>query len=620
MNKEEKKILLLIKIIPAIIGILFFISTSYMVFRNTILHRDQAIDDIKQSYIKTKQNMVKNEVDSLIRSIEYKKKLAESNLKKNLKSRVDEAYSIILNIYMQNKDKNKKEILKLVKDALRPIRFNHGRGYFFIYSMNLKNILLPISPDLEGTDFSNYQDIEGDFVVKNTAKLVKKNGSTFYTWYWRKPYNLAINYKKIGYSRYFKPLNLFVGTGEYLVDFEKDLQKTILNEIENLKYGISGYFFVYTYNGKLLTHAKKSILQQNIINTEMQNNKFTLDKSIKIAQNGGGFINYTDKHIKKISYIGSINSWRWIIGASEYTDYMYKMIELKKDKLKEQSSNSILKLIALLLAFGALLAIILTIITKKTEEIFIRYKNNIIKESKRNKKKLLLAEHQNKLAALGEMLGNISHQWKQPLNAIGLSLSKIILLDENNKLTKDILRTSLTRMEKNIMHLSKTIDVFRDFFKPNMKNNEFKLKDLIKNTVYITQDSFTNNHIDLSSFCEKDIILQGDKQKLEQVMLNILNNAKDALSSNKIKNPKVYINTKLDDNQVTISIEDNALGISDEIKDKIFIPYFTTKFKSQGTGIGLYMSKMIVENNFHGTLTFENTDKGTIFIITIPLY
>ncbi len=620
MNKEEKKILLLIKIVPAVIGILFFISTSYIVFRNTILHRDEAIADIKHNYIKTEKNMVKNEVNSLIRSIKYKKKLAESNLKKNLKSRVDEAYAIILNIYIQNKSKSKKEILKLVKDALRPIRFHNGRGYYFIYSMDLKNILLPISPDLEGTDFSNYQDIEGDFVVKNTAKLVKKNGSTFYTWYWRKPYNLAINYKKIGYNRYFKLLDLFVGTGEYVVDFEKDLQKTILNEIENLKYDTSGYFSVYTYNGELLTHAKKSILRQNIINEKRENNKFTLDKSIKIAQNGGGFINYTNKHIKKISYVDSIDSWRWIIEATEYTDYIDEIIELKKDKLKEQSSKSILKIIFLLLISGVLLAVILIIITKKIEEIFIRYKNNVIKELKINKKKLLLAEHQNKLAALGEMLGNISHQWKQPLNAIGLSLSKIILLDENNKLTKDILRTSLTRMEKNIIHLSKTIDVFRDFFKPNIKYNEFKLKDLIKNTVDITQDSFTNNHIDLSSFCEKDIMLQGDKQKLEQVMLNILNNAKDALSSNKIKNPKVYINTKINDNQVIISIEDNALGISDDIKDKIFIPYFTTKFKSQGTGIGLYMSKMIVENNFHGTLTFENKDKGAIFIITIPLY
>jgi signal transduction histidine kinase len=616
MNEEEKKILLLIKVVPTIIGILFFISTSYMIFRNTLLHREQAIDDIKQNYIKTKKNLVKHEVQSLIRSIKYKKELAESKLKENLQSRVDEAYAIISNIYIENKRKRKKEILKLIKDALRPIRFHNGRGYYFIYSMDSKNILLPISPDLEGKDFSNYQDIKGDFVVKNIAKLVKEKGSTFYTWYWRKPYNLAINYKKIGYNRYFKSLDIFVGTGEYIVDFEKDLQQKILKEIENIKYGRSGYFFVYTYDGIPLTHLKKSIIGQNFIDVQNEYNKFTLKESIQIIQNSGGFFNFTDK---KISYIDCIDSWSWIMGASEYTDYMDKIIELKKDRLKEQLNNSILKLIILFLIAGVLLTVILTMITRKTEEIFLKYKNNIIEEAKRNKKQLLLAEHQNKLAALGEMLGNISHQWKQPLNAIGLSLSKIILLDENNKLTKGILKTSLIRMEKNIIHLSKTIDVFRDFFKPDIKQNEFKLKDLIKNTVDITQDSFTNNHITLSNSCKENIILQGDKQKLEQVMLNILNNAKDALSSNKIKNPKVFINAKLNDNHVIITIKDNALGISDDIKDKIFIPYFTTKFKSQGTGIGLYMSKMIVENNFNGTLSFENKNKGTIFIITIPL-
>jgi uncharacterized protein YlzI (FlbEa/FlbD family) len=109
MDKQEKKILLLIKIMPVIIGILFFLCIVFMVFRNSILQRMQAIDDIKQSYLKSKKYIVKNEVKSLIKSIEYKRKLAETNLKKNLKSRVDEAYAIILNIYMQNRDKSKKK-------------------------------------------------------------------------------------------------------------------------------------------------------------------------------------------------------------------------------------------------------------------------------------------------------------------------------------------------------------------------------------------------------------------------------------------------------------------------------------------------------------------------------
>jgi len=626
LNRQEKRILLLIKLIPAILGLIFFLSLFFIVFRSNILQKRQAIDDIEQSYVKKQKNIVKNEVRYLIRSIKYKRKQAVLNLKAHLKSRVNEAYVIVLNIYMENKNKNKKEILKLIKDALRPIRFNQGRGYYFIYSMDLKNILLPIRPDLEGTDFSNYQDIKGNYVVKDAAKLAKRYGASFYTWYWRKPSSLNVNYKKIGYDRYFKPLNIFVGTGEYVEDFEKALKQKILKEVESLRYEVNGYFFIYSYNGTVLTHVKKSLIGKNRINLQDKNGKFLIREGIKIAKNGGGFFDYTatiqpssGKQARKISYIASVNSWKWAIGAGAYINDMDRVIELKKDKLKKELDNSLFKLIALFLISGILLVFILGVITKKTEKIFLNYKNEMIKEAEKSKERLLLVQHKNKLAALGEMLGNISHQWKQPLNAIGLSISKMILLDENNKLTKEILTTSLTRIEKNIMYLSRTVDVFRDFFKPDVRHHEFNIKNLVKNTIFITQDAFSDNQIDIYCRCEENITLRGDEQKLEQVLLNILNNAKDALCSNNIKNAEVSVDAKNSGNLVIITIQDNALGIPDEIKDKIFMPYFTTKFKSQGTGVGLYMSKMIVENSFDGTLSFENKNGGVAFIIAIPI-
>jgi len=491
--------------------------------------------------------------------------------------------------------------------------------------MDLKNILLPIAPNLEGKDFSNYKDIKGDFVVRNAAKLCKKYGKTYYVWYWRKPNDDIVSHKKIGYDIYFKPLDIFVGTGEYVEDFEENLQKKILRNLQKLRYGKNGYIFTYDYNGNVLTHIKKSLIGKNRINLKDKNGRFLTKEVIKIAQNGGGFLSYTatinpssGKPAKKISYIQGIDSWRWAIGAGEYTDDMDKIISLKKKELKAQSNNTLLKLAFIFIIAAILLAVLLTFITKKTTQIFIEYKNNMIKESQKSKKQLLLIQHQNKLAALGEMLGNISHQWKQPLNALGLSLSKMILLEENDKLTKEMRIKSFNRMEKNIIYLSRTIDVFRDFFKPQSIHNKFNVKKLIKNTIFIIQDSFSNHFIDLSCSCDENIMLQGDRQKLEQVLLNILNNAKDALCSNDIKNAKVEIYAKLSGKDVIITIQDNALGIDEDIKDKIFAPYFTTKFKSQGTGVGLYMSKVIIENNFDGTLSFKNQNGGARFIIKIP--
>jgi len=625
MNKQEKQIIFLIKAVPIIIGVIFFISIVFIVFKNNIIQRQEALQEIRENYITSRKNMVKNEVQSLVRNIKNQRELAQSNLKIDLKQRVEEANEIISNIYMQNKNKNKKEILKLIKDAIRPIRFNDGRGYFFIYSIDLKNILLPIAPNLEGKDFSNYRDIKGDFVVRNTAKLCKKYGKTYYTWYWKKPNGKSTNHKKIGYSIYFKPLDIFVGTGEYVEDFEANLQKKILKNLQNLKYGKNGYIFTYNYDGTVLTHVKKSLIGKNRINLQDKNGKFLTKEILKIAQNGGGFFYYTatikpssGKPARKISYIQGVDSWRWAIGAGAYISDMEKSISLKRKELEVQSNSTLLKLAFIFIIAAILLVILLVFVTKKIEQIFIEYKNEMLKEAQKSKKQLLLIQHQNKLAALGEMLGNISHQWKQPLNALGLSLSKIILLEENDKLTKEMRINSFSRMERNIIYLSRTIDVFRDFFKPESTHSRFNVEKLIRNTIVITQDSFLNNFIDLSCSCDESISLLGDKQKLEQVLLNILNNAKDALCLNNIKKPKVEICAKLSDKDVIITIQDNALGVDEEIKDKIFIPYFTTKFKSQGTGVGLYMSKVIIENHFDGKLSFKNKNGGARFIITIP--
>ncbi|MCF6184541.1 MAG: cache domain-containing protein [Bacteroidales bacterium] len=238
MNEQEKKVLWLIKFVPSTMVVIFFMLVTFVVINGQIQQKQRSIEDIRKNFIFEKKRRAKNEVMALVNHINYTRKTAEQNLKKNLKNRVEEAYEISMNIYMQNKNKDKKTIKKLIKDALRPIRFNQGRGYYFIYSMNLKNVLLPIAPEFEGRDFSNYQDIRGDFVVKNAAKLCKKNGNTFYTWYWRKPNSKSVNYKKIGYDIYFKPFDWFIGTGEYVENFEKNLQKELLEEIQKIRYNL----------------------------------------------------------------------------------------------------------------------------------------------------------------------------------------------------------------------------------------------------------------------------------------------------------------------------------------------------------------------------------------------
>ncbi|MCF6172191.1 MAG: ATP-binding protein [Campylobacteraceae bacterium] len=348
-------------------------------------------------------------------------------------------------------------------------------------------------------------------------------------------------------------------------------------------------------------------------------------KIIKIAKKNGGFFEYTTvinpitrKSEKKISYISGIKEWHWAIETGEYISDIDKIVVQKQKELKSTLRQTLIKLGIVFTFIGILLILLLLLIIKKSEKVFLNYKNMILNETNKNKNYLLMMQNQNKLAAMGEMLGNISHQWKQPLNTLGISISKMMLLEETGKLTKKIMLESFDRIEKNIEYLSQTIDVFRDFFKPVQSVEKFYLKKEIKNMVYITQDSFNDRKIELSYKCEDGIYILGDKKKLEQVFINILNNAKDAIVENNIDKAKVYIKSYSQVNMAIITIQDNALGVKDEIKDKIFEPYFTTKSNNQGTGVGLYMSKVIIENNFQGSLTFENRDGGARFIISIP--
>ena len=616
MNGQEKQVLKLIKLIPILLVSVFFIAILFIVVNNKIQSNKQMVEEIKQGCLKRKKDMVKNQVLTLVKHINYEKDTAEDNLKKELKERVDTAFAISINIYMQNRDKDKKTVVKMIKDALRPIRFNQGRGYFFIYDTNLKNILLPIAPELEGEDFSNYQDIKGDFVVKNIAKLCEKRGSTFYTWFWIKPNDKFENYKKIGFIRYFKQLDWIIGTGEYLFDFEKSLQDKILKEIQDMRYGGDNYFFILTYDGVALTH----------INKKDAGGVFYIEKMIDLAKKGGGFVEYkamknpsTKKLTNKISYVASVDKWHWVIGSSEYLDDVQSAIYKEEKKLKTQMRDTLIRLAIVFILIALLLGILLFFITQKSRDIFLKYKQTILEETEKSKKQLILVENQNKLASMGEMLGNISHQWKQPLNTLGISISKMLLLEEDGLLTKEIMLKSFNRMEKNIIYLSKTIDVFRYFFKPSKNIENFNLKDEIENIVYIAQGSFEHSLIEISCVCEDDIFINGDKKKLEQVFLNILNNAKDAIISTNITKGRVELKAVKINNEAKITIQDNALGVPNEIKDKIFEPYFTTKAQSKGTGVGLYMSKFIIVNNFQGELNFENINGGAKFIITIPI-
>ncbi|MGE4455653.1 MAG: PAS domain S-box protein [Arcobacteraceae bacterium] len=234
----------------------------------------------------------------------------------------------------------------------------------------------------------------------------------------------------------------------------------------------------------------------------------------------------------------------------------------------------------------------------------------------------ILLQQQTRLAAIGEMMANIAHQWRQPLSAITSSISGLKLKQEFGLLDDNDISEVNDQILKNAEFLSKTIDNFRNFFKKDQIKRKFFIADSINETINIIKASYDNHFIQLDKDFDESIYYFGSDNMLSQVVLNLLSNAKDALVHNNIDEKHVMISLSMNNNNIKIEVKDNGGGIKEDIQEKIFDPYFTTKHQHQGTGLGLYMSNQIVQNHFNGQITVQNitTEFGTgaCFVIEFP--
>jgi CBS domain-containing protein/signal transduction histidine kinase len=229
-----------------------------------------------------------------------------------------------------------------------------------------------------------------------------------------------------------------------------------------------------------------------------------------------------------------------------------------------------------------------------------------------------LLMQQSKLATMGEMIGHIAHQWRQPLAQLGGIFMNLDAADDFKELTRTYLKKKTKKGNELIKYMSHTIDDFRHFFEPNRTKKRFELSKYIQSAVNIIEASLTYYHIELQIITPKEpIFIFGYPSEFAQVVLNLLDNAKDVLIERKIQNPKIKIETKIEKNEVIIQIQDNGGGIDDKNIDKIFDIYFTTKAKTGGSGLGLYMSKLIIESKEMGEISVKNTQLGALFFIKL---
>jgi signal transduction histidine kinase len=291
-----------------------------------------------------------------------------------------------------------------------------------------------------------------------------------------------------------------------------------------------------------------------------------------------------------------------------------KLVLLQNRNLINKTSKLSDKLVFVMLLISIMVAIPLGIFFSKPLYLFYKELDKRVKEEiEKNREKEQLLMHQGKLAALGEMLGNIAHQWRHPITRLSLLIQNLELAFEIGKLDNKRFYQFKENALAQINYMSDTIDDFTSFFRKDTKKVKFSLKEIIDDVLKLLEGRVRQYNINIYINVRANREIVGLKSEFSQVVLNILNNAVDVLAERSIEKKEIYI--EIDKN---ISIEDNGGGIDEKIINKIFEPYFTTKFQSQGTGIGLYMSKVIITQHFKGEIKVTNTKKGAKFVIVLP--
>ncbi len=422
---------------------------------------------------------------------------------------------------------------------------------------------------------------------------------------------LALNLS-FGFSELSETLDLLFKNNNILaVKIIKD------DEIIYLKYSKDEYKDIFNKNIVNHFHQKEDILDP------FSNTKIALINIVYSNQNYKNMINEYILYIS-IPIVISLIFFTLLLYFSHLTLLPLKNLAHKmKDFSPKKKNFTIHKIsgedeIAIINNSAKVMIEKINEYTYKLEDINKNLKNQVKIEVRKSREKDKLLIEQSRQAAMGEMIGNIAHQWRQPLNALGLVLQNVQISYQRGKLNDEQVDRIVTKGMKLINKMSTTIDDFRNFFKPNKIKEKFNIYKAINDSLQLIEASLKNNNISVEIKAKNIYIIYGYPNEFSQVILNLLSNAKDVLIDRKVQNAKIIINIYGNNLNFIIELEDNAGGVNKEIIDKIFEPYFTTKDEGKGTGIGLYMSKMIIEGNMSGKITVSNTELGAIFKIILP--
>lgn len=542
----------------------------------------------------------------------------------------------IYKIVLENKDyktikennlyKKLEEIRKLIEKQIDLIE--KQKSYDAIYNNSLRNIQ-KIKSTLDSTDYDLIYntaltlDFEKDMFTSKVKNMLKEfTPSTENEIIFLRHINIVFDYysKKYELVQEIKSLNLQNELNLLIDEFERYSNQLL----EKIKQSIVLFLIILVFMIIFLVYYSYEVLKNKLELSKMQkaleisdNIIVITDKNHKIKYVNKGFEKTTG--YKKEEVIGKSPS---ILKSGKLSLNFYKNLHETIHSGKEWHGEIVNKNKS-----GEITYEKSSIIPIKNEDgeiiEFLAIKSNVTKEKEYQN----IFLQQSKMASMGELLENISHQWRQPLSIVSsLSSAQILKLEINENLDKNELKESYKKILDTANKLSNTIDDLKNFFNEENEIFRFNIKDTLEKSLHLFNLKLERNDINITIESE-EIVLDGQEKELIQALINIYNNCLDAFTTNEIENRQILIVAKNLNSNLLIEISDNAGGIDEQILNKVFDLYFTTKHKYGGTGIGLYVTYQIITQIFNGKIHIENSEmiidnkkeKGTKVFINIPI-
>ncbi len=578
LNFSARRLAVSIVVFP-LLALLLYGGVSYMFFT----HAQKGDVELElENLMDIEKQRLSGKVESLTQLISYYDTISSDNIKDDVKTAVDITSNIANNIYNRYKGvKYDHEIKNIILSSLKDIDFENSIDNYFLLTLN-GNALIHSDESKRGINIINIKDMYGKFIVKEFGEVIKDSGEGFVDYWSLSKVDRKTPLYNIAYVKKLDCYDWYIGAGEYLESLNDLTKKNIIKYITSNFNLENGDLFLFDVDNNTIFSSD----EKNSMNfTSLESLGFHSDNTLM----------YYKSHIPERD---------WYIVATRSLEEIRESIKKRKeinDAKREDDIRTNVYVLAASLFISILLSLFLSLLIRKRLK---SYEGQV----SQSKEKLIF---QSKQALIGELFSMIAHQWRQPINKIA-SIVALLRFDlESDEVNKKEIDKSCEEIENSIEFMSETIDDFRTFYKPTTKTQMVNLKALIGRSVIFLKSTIVKNDIKVIQDLE-DIKVELYRNEFLQVMLNLVKNAIDAIGERGAVVIKLYRDER---GKIIIYVENSGKSIDDKLISKVFDPYFTTKEDSMG--LGLYMTKMIVEKHMSGSISVKAVRDGTRFTIEL---